>query len=129
MAALTGALPDVSLGASSPPLSADTKAAVRNAAGDELCDLTAVDLATRIRRKQVSARDVMAAHLARIERVNPKINAIVTLVADRAMSDAKKADEWQARGGVLGPLHGLPVAHKDLVSTAGIRTTYGSPMY
>ena len=129
VAALTGALPDVSLGASSPPLSADTKAAVRNAAGDELCDLTAVDLATRIRRKQVSARDVMAAHLARIERVNPKINAIVTLVADRAMSDAKKADEWQARGGALGPLHGLPVAHKDLVSTAGIRTTYGSPMY
>ena len=129
VAALTGALPDVSLAASSPPRSADTKAAVLVAAGDELCDLTAVDLASRIRRKQLSARDVMAAHLARIERVNPKINAIVTLVADRAMSDAKKADEWQARGGMLGPLHGLPVAHKDLVSTAGIRTTYGSPMY
>ena len=129
VAALTGALPDVSLGAKSQPLSADTTAAVRPAAGDELCDLTAVDLAARIRRKQLSARDVMAAHIARIERVNPKINAIVTLVADRAMSDAKKADEWQARGGALGPLHGLPVAHKDLVSTAGIRTTYGSPMY
>jgi len=129
VAALTGALPDVSLAASPPPRSADTKSAVRYAAGDELCDLSAVDLASRIRRKQLSARDVMAAHLARIERVNPKINAIVTLVADRAMSDAKKADEWQARGGMLGPLHGLPVAHKDLVSTAGIRTTYGSPMY
>jgi amidase len=96
---------------------------------DELCDLTAVDLASRIRRKQVSARDVMAAHLARIDRVNPRINAIVTLVADRAMADAKKADEHQARGVTLGPLHGLPVAHKDLVNTAGIRTTYGSPMY
>lgn len=99
------------------------------AAGDDLCDLSAVDLAARIRRKQLSARDVMTAHLARIERVNPTINAIVTLVADRAMADAAQADELQARGGALGPLHGLPVAHKDLISTAGIRTTYGSPMF
>jgi amidase len=71
----------------------------------------------------------MSAHLARIERVNPKINAIVTLVADRAMADAKRVDELQARAGTLGPLHGLPVAHKDLVPTAGIRTTYGSPLF
>jgi amidase len=99
------------------------------APGDELCALTAIELAGRIRRKQVSARDVMSAHLARIERVNPKINAIVTLVADRAMTGAAKADEKQARGEALGPLHGLPVAHKDLVPTAGIRTTYGSPFY
>ncbi len=96
---------------------------------DELCDLTAIELASRIRRKQVSARDVMAAHLARIERVNPTINAVVTLVADRAMADAAKADERQARGEALGVLHGLPVAHKDLVNTAGIRTTFGSPMF
>ena len=96
---------------------------------DELCDLTAIELATRIRRKQVSAREVMSAHLSRIERVNPKINAIVTLVADRAMAAAAKADEQQAHGAALGPLHGLPVAHKDLVDTAGVRTTYGSPFY
>jgi amidase len=96
---------------------------------DELCTLTATELARRIRQKQVSARDVMSAHLARIERVNPKINAIVTLVADRAMADAAKADEQQAHGRSLGPLHGLPVAHKDLVPTAGIRTTFGSPFY
>jgi len=130
VAALTGALPEGSLAAPSPssqPLEVPVTTPV--AAGDELCDLTAVDLAARIRRKQVSAHDVMAAHLARIERVNPKINAVVTLVADRAMADAKKADEWQARGGALGPLHGLPVAHKDLINTAGIRTTFGSPMY
>ena len=129
VAAFTGALRDVPLGASSALPPADESTDTRAVAGDELCNLTAVDLAAQIRRKQVSARDVMAAHIARIERVNPKINAIVTLVADRAMADAKKADEWQARGGALGPLHGLPVAHKDLVSTAGIRTTYGSPMY
>ena len=54
---------------------------------------------------------------------------MVTLVAERAMADAARADEHQARGGELGPLHGLPVAHKDLVDTAGIRTTYGSPFY
>ena len=96
---------------------------------DELCDLGAVDLAARIRRKDVSAREVMAAHLARIERVNPKVNAIVTLVADRAMAGAARADELTARGGPLGVLHGLPVAHKDLVDTAGIRTTRGSMFY
>src|SRR6185295_3561396 len=100
-----------------------------DAIGDEICDLTAVDLAARIRRKQISAREVMEAHLARIARVNPKVNAIVTLVADRAMDDARKADEHQARGGRLGPLHGLPVAHKDVINTAGIRTTFGSPVY
>ncbi len=100
-----------------------------NSPSDELCTLTAIELAQRIRKKQVSVRDVMSAHLARIERVNPTINAIVTLVADRAMADAAKADEQQAHGGRLGPLHGLPVAHKDLVPTAGIRTTFGSPFY
>ena len=97
--------------------------------GEALCDLSAVDLAGRIRRKDVSAREVMAAHLARIERVNPKVNAIVTLVAERATADAARADEQTARGGALGVLHGLPVAHKDLVDTAGIRTTRGSRFY
>jgi amidase len=95
----------------------------------ELCDMSAVELAARLARKQVSAREVMTAHLARIERINPKINAIVTLVAEQAMANAAKADETLARGGPVGPLHGLPVAHKDLVDTAGIRTTRGSPFY
>src|SRR5262249_23310926 len=115
--------------AATPPMPLDTTDDIAGTAGDELCNLTAIDLAERIRRKQISARDVMAAHLARIERVNPKINAVVTLVADRAMADAAKADERQAKGGALGPLHGLPVAHKDLINTAGIRTTFGSPYY
>jgi amidase len=98
-------------------------------AGEALCDFSAIELATKIRQKDVSARDVMAAHLARIERLNPKVNAIVTLVADRAMADAARADERTARGDSLGVLHGLPVAHKDLVDTAGIRTTRGSMFY
>ena len=96
---------------------------------DEICDLSAVDLAARIRRKELSAREVLSAHLARIERINPKVNAIVTLVADRASADAAGADEQTARGTALGVLHGLPVVHKDLVDTAGIRTTRGSLFY
>jgi len=98
-------------------------------ASQELCELSAVELAARLARKQVSAREVMSAHLAQIERINPRVNAIVTLVAEQAMASAAVADERIARDGPLGPLHGLPVAHKDLVDTAGIRTTQGSPFY
>ena len=97
--------------------------------GSELVFMPATELAARLRRKDVSAREVMSAHLAQIERWNPRVNAIVTLVADRAMADAAKADEALARGDRVGPLHGLPIAHKDLVETAGIRTTRGSPFY
>jgi amidase len=96
---------------------------------EELCYSSAVDLAARLRKGDVSARDVMSAHLERIARVNPQVNAVVTLVPDRAMADAARADEARARKRPLGPLHGLPVAHKDLVDTAGIRTTRGSPFY
>jgi Asp-tRNA(Asn)/Glu-tRNA(Gln) amidotransferase A subunit family amidase len=95
----------------------------------ELCAMTAVELADRLRRKQVSAREVMTAHLAQMERVNPRVNAIVTLVADQAMANAARADDAMARRGPVGVLHGLPVAHKDLVDTAGIRTTRGSLFY
>jgi amidase len=104
-------------------------AMVQGRSQDDVCYLDAIELAARIRKKQISARDVMAAHLAQIERLNPKVNAIITLVAERAMADAARADEAAARGGPLGPLHGLPVAHKDLVDTAGIRTTRGSPFF
>jgi amidase len=96
---------------------------------EELCYSSAVDLAARLRKGDVSARDVMSAYLERIARVNPQVNAVVTLVADRAMADAARADETRAQKRPLGPLHGLPVAHKDLVDTAGIRTTRGSPFY
>ena len=68
----------------------------------------------------------MEAHLARIDQVNPRLNAIVTLEPELAMERALEADEYQAAGGELGPLHGLPIAHKDLVLTAGTRTTFGS---
>jgi amidase len=91
--------------------------------------LPATDLARMIREKEVSAVEVMHAHLAQIERVNPLVNAIVTLDAEGALAKAKAADEKRARGDVLGPLHGLPIAHKDLFLTRGMRTTRGSTIF
>jgi len=95
----------------------------------EICFLTATEMALRIRRKELSAQEVLSAHLKQIERINPKVNAIVTLVAGQALEQARQADEALARGEPVGPLHGLPVAHKDLQETKGIRTTYGSPIF
>src|SRR5512141_3205959 len=97
--------------------------------GDELCFLPATELARRIRRKELSARELMQASLAQIERLNPKLNAIVSLYADQALAQARAADEKQARGEALPALHGLPVAHKDLFLTRGMRTTFGSPIF
>src|ERR1700759_1109854 len=93
-----------------------------------LCFTSAVEMAQLIRAKKLSAREALAEHLKQIERVNPKVNAIVTVVAEMAPQAAPKADEMQAHNQPLGPLHGLPVAHKDLIDTRGIRTTYGSPL-
>ena len=98
----------------------------------ELCFSTATDIARWIRTGDISARDVMAAHLEQIERINPTVNAIVTLLdGDTLMESALSADETLAKSGLgnVGPLHGLPVGIKDLQPTAGIRTTYGSLIF
>lgn len=94
-----------------------------------ICYMSAVEMARLIRLKKLSAREALEAHLKQIERVNPKVNAIVTLVPELATAAAAKADELQAHKQMLGVLHGLPVAHKDLMETRGIRTTFGSPLY
>jgi amidase len=99
------------------------------AAASSVCFMSTVEMARLIRTKKLSAREALAAHLTQIERVNPKVNAIVTLVPDLAAAAAAKADEMQAHRETLGVLHGLPVAHKDLLETRGIRTTFGSPLY
>ncbi|HVT66232.1 MAG TPA: amidase family protein, partial [Trebonia sp.] len=96
---------------------------------DDLCFVPAVELARRLRARELSARELLSAFLDRIGRVNPAINAIVTLAEDQAVRQAAAADEAAARGEFTGPLHGLPIAIKDLVETAGIRTTYGSPVF
>ncbi|MFD8008720.1 amidase [Streptomyces sp. NPDC058955] len=94
----------------------------------EICDAPASELVRRLRARELSAREVVGAHLERIEQLNPTLNALVTLTADRALEAAAAADERLARGEPVGPLHGLPVAHKDTHNTAGIRTTHGSPV-
>ncbi|MEV0149635.1 MULTISPECIES: amidase [unclassified Nonomuraea] len=91
----------------------------------ELHYLTAAEMARLVRARQVSAVELLQACLDRIAQVNPRVNAVVTLAAEQAMDAAKAADAAEPEG----PLHGVPVAHKDLVDTAGIRTTYGSPQY
>ncbi len=96
---------------------------------NHICFLTATELARRIRERELSAAEVMEAHLTQIDLVNPKVNAIVTLLTEQAMEGARAADEKLARGAEVGPLHGIPVAHKDLVPTKGVRTTFGSLVY
>ena len=95
----------------------------------DLCFRSAADLARAIAARELTAVEVMEAHLARIARVNPTLNAIVTLLPDAARRGAEAADAALARGEPVGPLHGLPVAHKDLTPTRGIRTTFGSPIF
>ncbi len=96
---------------------------------DDLCFTPAVELARLLHSGELSARELLDAFLNRIHRVNPELNAIVTLAEERATAEAAAADEAAAHGGRLGVLHGLPIAVKDLADTAGIRTTYGSPLF
>jgi amidase len=94
-----------------------------------MTDLTyasASTLAQAIRSKQVSAEEVVAAHLDRIAAVNPKINAVVQLTAESARQQAREADARLARGEVTGPLHGVPVTIKDNIETAGVISTSGT---
>jgi amidase len=103
---------------------------MRPKSSDDICFMRAVDMLDAIHKKQLSAREVMQAHLKQINRVNAKVNAIVTLVAeDKLMAHAAAADEALAKGKWLGPLHGLPIGVKDLHETNGIRTTFGSPLH
>lgn len=92
----------------------------------ELCYAGAKKLVRMIRARRVSVTEVMRAFIARIERVNPKVNAIVTFLPEQALKRAKALDR---KGTATGPLAGLPIAHKDIVPTKGIRTTFGSPVY
>jgi amidase len=103
---------------------------MRISANSEICFKDAVELARLIRSRALSATEVMIAFLSQIERVNPKVNAICTFIGEEAaLLAAKQADERLARGENPGPLHGLPHAVKDLVPSAGIRTTFGSRIY
>jgi amidase len=96
----------------------------------EICFMTATEMVQRIRARELSCREVMEAHLNQIERVNPIVNAIVTRIpSEQVLTMADAADDALVQGKKIGPLHGLPIAHKDLVPTKGMRTTFGSPIY
>lgn len=88
--------------------------------------MSAVEMAAALRAGQLSAREVVELHINRIEACNGLVNAICTRTFDLARDAAHRADEYFASGQIVPPLHGVPIVHKDLLDTAGIRTTYGS---
>jgi amidase len=92
---------------------------------DELVDSSATALAKAIRTKQVSSEEAVRAFLKRIEQVNPKLNAVVQLRAEDALSEARAADKALAAGKHHGPLHGVPMTVKDSFDTAGVISTGG----
>jgi hypothetical protein len=88
---------------------------------------SATDLARAIAGRECSAREVVDAHLARIEQVNPEVNAVVRVMHEEARAAAERADEALGRGETVGPLHGVPFTIKENIDVAGLPTTWGVP--
>jgi amidase len=93
----------------------------------EIWQLSATELAQRIARRQLSSVEVVNAHLARIDAVNPALNAVVRVLADDARAGAVLADKRLAAGEAVGPLHGVPFTVKENIDMAGLPTTWGVP--
>jgi amidase len=96
---------------------------------DQITALSARALAEAIRTRRLSSEEVVAAHLARIDELNPAINAIVAFHPEAALETARERDRELARGVIRGPMHGLPIAVKDLMDVAGLPTSHGSRIY
>ncbi|HEV3471798.1 MAG TPA: amidase family protein, partial [Actinomycetota bacterium] len=90
------------------------------------CLGSATALADALARKKLSSRELLELYLQRVDKLNPELNAVVTLDVERAMVRATELDEILTRSGPVGPLHGLPITVKDCFETAGIRTTAGA---
>jgi aspartyl-tRNA(Asn)/glutamyl-tRNA(Gln) amidotransferase subunit A len=90
---------------------------------------TISELAPRVRRKEISPVEITRACLDRVERLNPALNAFITIMAESALAEARAAEAEILRGQWRGPLHGIPIALKDLIDTAGVRTTGGSALW
>ncbi len=96
----------------------------------DLCWLSATELAHAIKRKKVSPVEVTRAILTQIEKLNPTLNAFVLTTVEQALKDARAAERAVMRkGATLGPLHGVPFSTKDVVATKGIGTTFGTRLY
>src|SRR5256714_11350182 len=90
---------------------------------------TITELAPRLRRKEISPVELTRACLDRIEKLNPALNAFITVTAESALAEARSAEAEILRGDWRGPLHGVPIALKDLIDTAGVRTTSASALH
>jgi aspartyl-tRNA(Asn)/glutamyl-tRNA(Gln) amidotransferase subunit A len=97
--------------------------------GEELTTLTLAEASRRVRAKEVSPVELTQACLARIERLNPKLNAFITVAAEQALAEAQRAEGEISAGNWKGPLHGIPYALKDIMDTAGLRTTGASELF
>jgi aspartyl-tRNA(Asn)/glutamyl-tRNA(Gln) amidotransferase subunit A len=95
----------------------------------ELTTLTLSEAATLVRQRKLSPVELTRAHLERIEAINPALNCFITILADSAIQQARQAEDAMLRGEFWGPLHGLPIALKDLFETRGVLTTAGSKFY
>src|SRR5918992_1494893 len=96
---------------------------------DDILTQPATEVARMLSGRELSSRELTEAQLARIEAVNPGLNAVVELRGEQALAEAAAADDATARGGQLGPLHGLPMTIKDSFDVAGLHTTWGNPAF
>ena len=96
---------------------------------DHLTSLTISEAAKLLAGREISPVELVQAHLARIEQVNPRLNAYITLTSELALKQAQRAEKDIQRGEYKGPLHGIPLALKDLFETGGVRTTAGSSFF
>jgi amidase len=114
------------MGAMTSAVRADFVPSLGQSGGDDPLFMSAVKLARSIREKRISAREAVRLHIARIEAVNPHINAVVANCFERALEEARRADEAIAKGRTLGPLHGVPMTIKDSFDTEGVVSTGGT---
>ena len=121
-----GAAALVGAGSQLTRMSPFSSAQAATASGDSITSTSASELAEAIRSKKLSSKEVVEAHLDRIAKVNPKLNAIVQLTAEAARKEADEADAALARGEIKGPLHGVPITIKDTLETAGVICTGGT---
>src|SRR5215472_1823608 len=91
--------------------------------------LTIQELGVSLRKKSISPLELTRDCLARIEKLNPKLNAFITVLTEPALADARRAEQELLRGNDFGPLHGIPVGLKDIIDTSGVRTTAGSALF
>ena len=114
---------------SAPSVASSRGARLVTGSPDRICLRPAAEQLRMIQAREVSCSELLECHIRQIERHHPLINALVTTTFEQERVLAARLDAELASAGVARPLHGLPVVHKDVVQTAGVRTTYGSPLY